>query len=97
MTGGTLRLDKFLFFARITKTRCMAQRIIAQGHVRMNGKPALRAHECVALGTVITLPLHDGVRVIRVERIPGRRGPPAEAQSCYCDPTSTYPIDGARE
>lgn len=78
-----LRLDKFLFFTRLTKTRAQAQAVAAQGHVRINGQPTQRAHANVAPGHVLTLPLHDNVRIIQIEALPTRRGPAAEAQLCY--------------
>ena len=82
-----MRLDKFLFFVRLTKTRGLAQAIVSGGHVRINGRAVERAHHDIAVGQVITLPLHDQIRVIRVEAIPTRRGPPAEAAACYANLT----------
>ncbi len=78
-----MRLDKFLFFIRLTKTRSLAQMIVDSGHVRVNGRAIERAHHEVAVGHVITLLLNNQIRVIRVEAIPARRGPPAEAAICY--------------
>jgi ribosome-associated heat shock protein Hsp15 len=90
-----MRLDKFLFFTRLTKTRTLAQSIISQGHVRIDGLAITNHHPNVAVGKVITVPLHDKIRVIRVEALPKRRGPAAEAQSCYCDMTTQSAIDVA--
>jgi ribosome-associated heat shock protein Hsp15 len=80
-----VRLDKYLFFTRLVKTRTLAQRIVESGHVRINSRPIERAHADVRPGMVLTFPLNDRVRVLRVEAIPARRGPPAEAQGCYTD------------
>jgi ribosome-associated heat shock protein Hsp15 len=80
-----LRLDKFLFFTRLTKTRALAQNIAAKGHIRVDGQPVQRAHANVIPGQVITLPLNNRVRIIRVEALPVRRGPAAEAQLCYSE------------
>ncbi|WP_442679198.1 RNA-binding S4 domain-containing protein [Sphingomonas sp. ASY06-1R] len=80
-----MRLDKYLFFTRLVKTRTLAQRIVEGGHVRINSRPIERAHADVRPGMVLTFPLNDRVRVLRVEAIPVRRGPPAEAQGCYTD------------
>lgn len=80
-----MRLDKFLFFARLTKTRVLAQDVIGGGHVRIDGKPVTSSHPNIAAGQVITLPLHNAIRVIRVEALPHRRGPAAEALACYTD------------
>ena len=90
-----MRLDKFLFFARLTKTRSLAQKIVGEGHIRLNGQPVSRGHADVAPGSVITLPLHGAVHVIRVEAIPVRRGPAAEAREHYRELTTPQPIDGA--
>jgi len=86
-----MRLDKFLFFVRLTKTRGLAQAIVAQGHVRIDGAPVLRSHQDVSAGQVLTLPLYGQVRVIRIEALPTRRGPAAEAQACYSDLTAVRP------
>ncbi|MBU6252582.1 MAG: RNA-binding S4 domain-containing protein [Alphaproteobacteria bacterium] len=90
-----MRLDKFLFFTRLTKTRSLAQKIVGEGHVRMDGQPVTRAHAEVRPGSVITLPLHGAVHVIRVEALPARRGPASEARSHYTALTPAQPIDAA--
>jgi ribosome-associated heat shock protein Hsp15 len=80
-----LRLDKLLYFLRITKTRSMAQTIIETRPIRVDGKPVARVHESIQVGQVITLALGDNIRVIRITTLPNRRGPPAEAQACFDD------------
>jgi len=78
-----MRLDKFLWFVRLTKTRGIAQDIAAAGHLRIDGRPTNRAHADVRVGQVLSFPLHGEVRVLRVEALPTRRGPAPEAQACY--------------
>jgi len=78
-----LRIDKLLWQLRLTKTRGLAQTIVAQGHVRRNGVRVLRASQDVTEGDTLTVPLPGGVRVIELITLPVRRGPPAEAQACY--------------
>jgi len=80
-----MRLDKFLWFVRLTKTRSAAQAIAGHGHLRIDGRPVVRAHAAVHIGNVLSFPLHDRVRVIRIDAIPTRRGPAPEAQACYTD------------
>ncbi len=80
-----MRVDKFLFFARLAKTRNLAQKIVENGHLRLDGRTIGRAHADVRAGSVLTFPLNDRVRVLRVEALPVRRGPVAEAQACYTD------------
>ena len=80
-----MRIDKYLFFIRLVKTRGLSQKLVEDRHFRIDGRVVERAHAEVKTGNVLTFPLNDRVRVIRVEAIPTRRGPPAEAQACYTD------------
>ena len=80
-----MRLDKYLFFTRLVKTRSLAQRLAEGGHVRIDSRPTDRAHAEVRPGMVLSFPLNDRVRVLRIEAIPARRGPATEARSCYTD------------
>jgi ribosome-associated heat shock protein Hsp15 len=78
-----VRIDRFLFFIRLVKSRTLAQGVIETGHVRIDGKRVEKSSEDVRVGNIIALPLHDRVRVVRVLALPTRRGPAPEAQSCY--------------
>ena len=82
-----LRLDKFLWFARIVKTRALAQELAGQGRIRLNGRVIDRAHAPVRAGDVLSFALRGEVRVLRVEALPARRGPVAEARGHYCELT----------
>jgi len=78
-----VRVDRFLFFIRLIKSRTHAQSVIKTGHVRIDGKRVEKSSEEVRVGSVIALPLRDQVRVLRVRSLPSRRGPAAEARACY--------------
>ena len=78
-----MRLDRFLFFIRLAKSRTLAQALIEAGHVRIDGRRVAKSSEEVRVGSVIALPLHGKVRVLRVLALPARRGPASEARSCY--------------
>jgi ribosome-associated heat shock protein Hsp15 len=84
----SLRLDKFLWFARIVKTRALAQELIENGRMRLSGRVVERAAAPVRVGDVLSFALRGNVRVIRVEALPIRRGPPAEARAFYSELTS---------
>jgi len=49
------RLDKWLWCARLTKTRTGAARLIEAGKVRINGDRTLKASRLVQTGDVVTL------------------------------------------
>lgn len=85
MADTTIRLDRFLCFARFAKTRSVAQSLVGEGHIRIDGRPVCKASAPVKVGSVLGLPIGDHVRIVRVEAIPPRRGPAPEAQGCYTD------------
>ncbi len=91
-----MRVDRFLHCIRLAKSRTLAQALIETGHVRIDGRRVTRPSDEVRLGSVVALPLRDRVRVLRVLRLPDRRGPASEAQSCYQELESNRPIDEAR-
>ena len=78
-----MRIDRFLFFIRLVKTRTLAQAVIETGHVRIDGRRVEKPSDTVRVGSVVALPLRDQVRVLRVLALPDRRGPAAEARGCY--------------
>jgi ribosome-associated heat shock protein Hsp15 len=86
-----VRIDRFLFFIRLVKSRTLAQALIGTGHVRIDGKRVEKSSDEVRVGSTIALPLHGRVRVVRVLRLPGRRGPATEARACYEELTSQPP------
>jgi ribosome-associated heat shock protein Hsp15 len=85
MAADSLRLDKWLWFARFVKTRSLATRLVVDGRIRVNGAPTQKAHYAVKPGDVLTFPLGSHIRVIKVLALGSRRGPAAEAQSLYED------------
>jgi ribosome-associated heat shock protein Hsp15 len=78
-----VRIDRYLHCIRLVKSRTLAQAVIETGYVRIDGKRAEKSSEDVRVGSTIALPLHGQVRVLRVLRLPQRRGPAAEARTCY--------------
>ncbi|MEJ7776624.1 MAG: S4 domain-containing protein [Sphingomicrobium sp.] len=78
-----MRIDRFLHCIRLVKSRTLAQSLVEAGHVRIDRKRVEKPSDTVRLGSVIAFPLRDEVRIIRVLALPARRGPPAEARSCY--------------
>ena len=78
-----MRIDRFLFFIRLVKSRTLAQAVIETGHVRIDGKRVEKSSDEVRVGSVVALPLRGEVRVLRVLGLPARRGPAPEARACY--------------
>lgn len=84
-TGETLRVDKWLWFARLFKSRTLAAALCQSGRLRINGTIVHKAHHALKPGDVLTFPKADYIRVIRVMTLGSRRGPAAEAQTLYED------------
>jgi ribosome-associated heat shock protein Hsp15 len=78
-----VRIDRFLHCIRLVKSRTLAQALIDEGHVRIDGKRVDKSSEEVRVGSTVALPLHGSVRVLRVLGLPERRGPAREARACY--------------
>ena len=78
-----MRIDRFLHCIRLVKSRTLAQALVEEGHIRIDGKRISKPSEDVRVGSVIALPLHGKTRILDVLALPERRGPAAEARACY--------------
>ncbi len=78
-----MRVDKLLWYLRLAKTRSVAQAMAEGGHMRLNGRRVDRAHQKIATGDVLTVPIGATVRVVEIMTLPARRGPAPEAKACY--------------
>ncbi len=91
--GPKLRLDKWLWQARLFKTRALAASLIDDGHVRINGMPTSRPSREITPGDVLTFPQGRQIRVVRVTALGHRRGPSGEAQALYIDLAAPSPLE----
>ena len=67
-----MRIDRLLHALRFARSRTLAQRWIAEGHIRRNGERVTRQDLDVAAGDVLTLPLRSRVLVIELIALPAR-------------------------
>ena len=89
---GRQRLDKWLWFARVVKTRSLAARLVSDGHVRINAVRVDNPAKGVRTGDVLTVALErGGVRVLRVVQPGTRRGPFTEARTLFDDLSAHRP------
>lgn len=83
----TQRLDKWLWFARVLKSRTLAATAVSEGRVRINKVKVTKPAQLLKPGDVLTIALREKVLVLRFV-LPGqRRGPPVEARTLYEDLT----------
>ena len=99
MEGNRQRLDRWLWHARLVKTRTRAALLAASGHVRLNGKRIAAPGRAVRPGDVLTIAMTDSVKVLRVADLAARRGGSEEAKRLYDDlsrPTTLAGDKGVR-
>jgi ribosome-associated heat shock protein Hsp15 len=77
------RLDKWLWYSRILKSRTMAAQLVAEGRVRVNRTRAIKPSQTVRPGDVLTIAVRGKVQVLRVLAPGDRRGPAGEARLLY--------------
>jgi ribosome-associated heat shock protein Hsp15 len=68
------RIDKWLWHARVVRTRSAAAALAASGRVRLNGRRIDGASQPVRLGDVLTVALDRCVRVLKVAGFAEHRG-----------------------
>lgn len=83
----TIRLDKWLYFARFFKTRSLAAKVVTAGHVRVNSARVSKAAYTIGADDILTFAQGDRIRVVRLVDVGRRRGPAPEAQALYEDLT----------
>ncbi|MBN9581710.1 MAG: RNA-binding S4 domain-containing protein [Afipia sp.] len=79
------RIDKWLWHARVVKTRADAAALVAKGRVRLNGMRQTSPGHAVKAGDVLTVTLDRRVRLMRVTGFAERRGDAAAAALTYAD------------
>ncbi len=83
--GARQRIDKWLFFARVVKSRSLAAKLAVGGKVRVNRDKIEQAAHQVKVGDVLTITLDRRILVYKIVAPGERRGPAPEAQLLYED------------
>jgi len=77
------RLDQWLWFARLAKSRSLAARLCAAGAIRVNGATVTKPNQTVRVGDLVVVPQGSVQRTVRVLALGARRGPASEARALY--------------
>ena len=85
------RIDKWLWHARVVRTRSAAAALAASGHVRLNGQRIDASSRAVRLGDVVTVALDRTVRVLKVVGFADRRGDAEAAHGLWQDLSPPQP------
>ncbi len=79
-----MRVDKWLWFTRFHKTRALAGKAVAGGHVSINSVRA-KPSSHVSTGDTIELVRDQLTFSLQARELPDRRGPAAEARLAYTE------------
>lgn len=77
------RIDKWLWHARIVKTRTSAAELVSSGHVRLNSARVVAPSHPVKAGDVLTIALDRRIRLWKVTDFAERRGDATAARRLY--------------
>jgi ribosome-associated heat shock protein Hsp15 len=92
MTESRQRIDKWLWHARVVRTRTSAAALVDGGHVRLNGGRISANSQAVKTGDVVTIALDRAVRIMKVTGFAERRGDADAARLLYEDLTPISPV-----
>ena len=84
----SIRIDRWLWFARFFKSRTLAAKAVHSGGVRINGAPVSKSKTNVKLGDELRFRQNQRERIVKVVDIGIRRGPATEAALLYYDHSS---------
>ena len=90
----TLRLDTYLYYIRIFKSRSLATKFILTNRLRISGQVTQKPHRMISIGDILTMTINDNIKILKILNIPNRRGPYLESLNFYEDIT---PIENIRK
>jgi ribosome-associated heat shock protein Hsp15 len=97
------RIDKWLWHARVVRTRSAAAALVDGGLVRVNNERVKQPSRLVRPSDVITVALDRSVRILKVTGYAERRGSATVARGLFEDltplpgPQAKEPPSGARD
>jgi len=81
----SIRLDLFLFYIRIFKSRNLASKFINSNRLRVSDQVTQKPHKLILIRDVLTFTIHDRIKVLEVIDIPMRRGSYVDSLNYYND------------
>ena len=85
------RIDKWLWHARVVRTRSAAAELVTAGLVRLNRERVTASSRQVRTDDVVTIALDRQVRVLKVAGFAERRGDAEAGRALYADLTPLPP------
>jgi ribosome-associated heat shock protein Hsp15 len=91
MDGERQRIDRWLWHARVVKTRALAKDLVEAGRVRVDRRRETKAGAAVKIGETLTIVLPGRVRVLRILGFAERRGSADDAARLFEDLSPVRP------
>lgn len=91
IADAALRLDKWLWFARLAKSRTQAANLCEARRLRVDGRVVEKPSTAIRPGAVLAFAVGEDVRVVRVDALGDRRGPYPEARRLYTELSGGVP------
>lgn len=79
------RVDKWIWHARVVKTRTLAQKLVASGKVRIDKNKSLDPSRKISVGNILTITLPNEIKIYEVLGFSDKRGPYTQARQLYED------------
>lgn len=95
-TDTSVRLDRWLWAARMFRSRTLAASACDGGKVHVNGASA-KPHKALRVGDRLMVTTEGGLRELEVRVLSERRGPAEQARLLYEDFTPPPPPRARRE
>ena len=77
------RIDKWLWHARVARTRTLAQELLRRGKIRVNRQKVTSASRSIRCDDVLTISVGQRIRVLKVKAFAERRGSASEASALF--------------
>ena len=97
LENKSIRLDLFLFYIRIFKSRNLASKFINSNRLRVSDMVTQKPHKLISISDVITFSINNMIKVIEVTDIPVRRGSYVESLNYYKDISPTEKTEKKEE
>ena len=81
----SIRVDLFLFYIRIFKSRNLASKFINSNRLRVSDQVTQKPHKLISIRDILTFTIHDRIKVLEVIDIPMRRGSYVDSLNYYND------------
>lgn len=85
LDNKSIRLDLYLFYIRIFKSRNLASKFINSNRLRVSDKVTQKPHKLISISDILTFTIHDRIKVLEVIDIPMRRGSYVDSLNYYND------------